>query len=1196
MSTRMVVDLLRFDARFLLWRVVTFGLALTCAGMSLAMVVTGFATDGLPINAPYPIMLDLSLLSQWMLLTQTILVAASLLRDDEHGMRELIGSRPVHARQLLLVRLGGVVLAGALIQVIAIAVLAVAPLLIPLGDIRTAPFSPIAYAWGFLTLTLPNLLLTSALLGIAALVIRSVLGTYAAGIALFAAYIVTALLVDSPIMARPVPPTPEMLARASILDLFGASAFFEQARYWTPAEREVRLVSLEGRYLLNRLLVLAITACVVAGAAWRSTRALRRPIARAATPVPSRAPSAARYAPLSPDAGAWRRWWHAFVSAARLELQLLYTSRIIVALGVLWVLVASIEIQSSLRVAEYGTRILAVSAYLAGRMDEAGVPFITLMLAYVAAEVVWRERLARIDGLIDATPASNGAMLLAKLTVLCSLPVVLTLLGLAVAVLFHLSNAGLPVRPLAYLAELWYLSYPLILFGVVVLVIQVAAPDRWSGIVASLAVVMLREFGSELGLEHPIWRFGAAPRVVHSELDGYGAGAWSFALFMGYWSLVALTLLLIGWGVWRRGRVDRLATRVRTGWQAVGTGGRMTLLMTAGAAVVSGATLHRATVERGGWRSSAAQVEWRIGYEQRYRRLSMLPHPALASLDLTVALLTTERVAEVQGIARLVNQTDLPIDTIWLAFQRDITVHRLALAGEHSVGSDSSYATHWLVPSAPLMPGDSAELRFATRIDRGGARAVTPSPDVAGNGSFLLSTTVQPWFGYLSRYEVQSPTARADARLGAPSPAVSLSDSLDARSARTHAGRGTPWIMVHTIISTAADQEPFAPGNRLRRWSQDGRAWAEFSTPAPINPAFALASGRFQQQRLMHRGVELEFWHHPDHDVNAERILRIAATSLDELSARFGPYPHAAIRMVEVPESWGFGAFAAPGMLFLTEHRGVLTDHRRGDVDLLTRRVAHEVGHQWWGHTVAPLTAPGSLTLIEGLAKYAEQRVIASVHGERAIPPILAFDHDRFLRGRATDPDSEPTLMSVTDQDHLVYGKAAIGFWALHRALGDAAMTRALRGLVRDEGGARGAATMRTLRDRLHAEATTAAQHELIDEWLAGRVLYDLRADSLLVTSIGDSSTVMALFTVRQLHTQGGREVEHAMPAGSTMRVTIADSAGTILSETDAPVHDNIVRLSARLRGVPTSAEIDPYIEHIDRDRSNNRVRATVRR
>jgi hypothetical protein len=72
--------------------------------------------------------------------------------------------------------------------------------------------------------------------------------------------------------------------------------------------------------------------------------------------------------------------------------------------------------------------------------------------------------------------------------------------------------------------------------------------------------------------------------------------------------------------------------------------------------------------------------------------------------------------------------------------------------------------------------------------------------------------------------------------------------------------------------------------------------------------------------------------------------------------------------------------------------------------------------------------------------------------------------------------------------------------------------------------------------------------------------------------------------------------VEHALPAGSTMHVTITDSAGTILRETDAPVHDGTIRLSVRVRGVPTSAEIDPYIEHIDRDRSNNRVRATARR
>jgi hypothetical protein len=72
-------------------------------------------------------------------------------------------------------------------------------------------------------------------------------------------------------MAGAAPPTPEGLARAALLDPFGLSAFFEQTRYWTPAERDARPVALVGRLLLNRLLWLGVAGAVLAVVYWRFT-------------------------------------------------------------------------------------------------------------------------------------------------------------------------------------------------------------------------------------------------------------------------------------------------------------------------------------------------------------------------------------------------------------------------------------------------------------------------------------------------------------------------------------------------------------------------------------------------------------------------------------------------------------------------------------------------------------------------------------------------------------------------------------------------------------------------------------------------------------------------------------------------------------------------------------------------------------
>ena len=112
-------------------------------------------------------------------------------------------------------------------------------------------------------LVLPNIIIATSIVFAIAAATRSTLATWVGGVLVYALYFITAMLVDSPLMAGTSPPTAEALARAAIMDPFGLSAFFEQTRYWTPAERNTRLLSLSGHFLGNRLLWLAVAARIV---------------------------------------------------------------------------------------------------------------------------------------------------------------------------------------------------------------------------------------------------------------------------------------------------------------------------------------------------------------------------------------------------------------------------------------------------------------------------------------------------------------------------------------------------------------------------------------------------------------------------------------------------------------------------------------------------------------------------------------------------------------------------------------------------------------------------------------------------------------------------------------------------------------------------------------------------------------------
>jgi aminopeptidase N len=361
-------------------------------------------------------------------------------------------------------------------------------------------------------------------------------------------------------------------------------------------------------------------------------------------------------------------------------------------------------------------------------------------------------------------------------------------------------------------------------------------------------------------------------------------------------------------------------------------------------------------------------------------------------------------------------------------------------------------------------------------------------------------------------------------------------------------------------------------------------------------PRLGVLSGRYAVRRRAAGATTVEVWYHPTHTENVDRVLHAAVVALGELERRFGPYTLPTLRIVEVPAGWGFGAFALPGTILLTETRGMRLDPRREQVDLLLRRIGHEVAHQWWGGVVSPADVDGAGTIVEALAKYAEQRVVASVHGDSALAPMLAFDHDRYLVGRAQESAAERTLADAGFvDDYLFYGKAAIGFRALHDALGDSAMTAALRAFIAAERGPRGAATTDALRAAIDAHAATPATRALIAEWFDARVIHELVVDTATVQPRGARFHVVVRGHVdrvtrvgrgEEAHPASGAEVEvwlgseYATAQGSWSGRVACDSAGrfTVAVTLDAP---------------PTIVELDPRYLRVDPNRSNNR-RAVV--
>ncbi|NTX36055.1 hypothetical protein HUA78_16530 [Myxococcus sp. CA033] len=1186
----MLRGILHFEWRYQTRQAVFFAASAFFLGLGVLFVATGYGGDGIHVNSPYSVAKSLGLLSLTSLFVLGIFCANTVQRDAEHRMTELLYTTSVTQRDYLLGRFLGALLATLAVFGVATLSLMVSPFVVAVAPEQLGPLSVVSYLWALVVLVVPNVVFAASLLFAVSALSRSTLASYVGGVLVYALYIVGAMWADSPLMAGVSPQTPEAMARAALLDPFGLSAFFEQTRYWTEAERNTRLLSLEGNLLWNRLLWLGVAACVLGGVHWRfsfRSAAVKPRRDERSSESASTAPST--YRPVEVEASQGRGMtWEVLVSATRLELRHLLRSWPFLALLALWLFMVGMEIVTGAGRGEYGTRRIPTTGRVLESIWTPLSQLGTLVLIYFGAELAWRERMARFDALLDATPVSSVVFVVSKLAALVALVGVLTGTPMVLGVLFQLARGHQLLEPGLYLSLFYFAGLPLVLFAVAVLFIQTVSPHRYVGMVLSLVLAIVVGQGAGWGLEHPLTRFGAAPEVTHTDLNGHGPMAASFTAFMVYWSAFAGLLALVTWGLWRRGLAPRLGARFQALAARWGRGGLAGAVGCGVVLVGTGGLILHDTYGLNAYESRDTFLAWQADYERTYKIHEALPLPSIVAVKSAVDLFPAEGRYRVTGTYRLENRTLSPIDTVWVAVPRTARPVSLALRGAEQVAHDERFGMYRFKLASPLLPGDVSELSFDVTREERGVRAGDFELSLVENGSFIRQTEVFPTLGYRRTYEMGNPARRRELGL----PEIPRMPPLD-ESGAAPAPSPQVWHTLDVTVSTAEDQTAIAPGTLRKEWSEGGRRYFHYVVDRPMTPMFAIVSARYAVEKTRHQGVDVEVYYHPAHPYNVKAILTAMTRSLDDFGARFHRYPDTQLRVVEIPSYWDFGAFAMSQVIYFVEDRGFLTDMGREDaVDLVTRRTAHEVGHQWWGHMLDPASVEGATMLVESLTKYSEQRVLAGLHGERSLLPVLAFDRDRYLSGRAEEAEQEPPLYKGTGQSYLYYGKGALVMNALRDLLGEAKLDAALRHLLHAQARENSLTTLDLL-DALHAEAS-AEQQVLIDQWLKEVVLYDLKVESATVETQADGRFRVTARVSTSKHARRGSE---AVPLSldEALDVAVYSESPRDGSGEDVPLHVERLRFQGASTEVsfvvdqrPTHVGVDPFFLRIERERGDN--------
>jgi aminopeptidase N len=1144
-------------------------------------------------NAPFAIAQTHLILSIFYMFVTTAFVANVVVRDDETGFGPILRSTQIRKFDYLYGRFTGAFLAAAISFL-------VVPLAIFIGSFmpwidpeRLGPNVLNAYLFSYFALALPSIFLTSAIFFALATVTRSMMWTYVGVIAFMVLFIIAGIALDRP----------EFEKGAALWEPLGTAAYGLVTKYWTATERNTLTPPLAGVLLWNRVFCLALASAFLAAAYFlfktqsaelAGDRKVKKTKAGAADldapPVFT--------GPLPVPTHDRKSAWAQLVARTRLDMGQVFKSPAYFVLLFLGLANAMGSLWFATDAGRYGGVIYPVTrVLLTPLMGSFGlIPMIIAI--YYSGELVWRERERKTHEIIDATPVPDWAFVGPK-TLAISLVLISTLLvSVVAAIISQLAHAYTNLELGKYL--LWYVlpqSVDWILLAVLAVFLQTISPHKFIGWgLMVIYIVATITFGN-LGFEHKLYTYGAVTDTPFSDMNGQGKfwiGAWWLRL---YWSACAVVLVVLAYGLWRRGTESRLWPRLT----------RLPRRMTgkAGATLASALVVLTATgvfifVNTNVWNEYRTNIDndkWQADYEKTLLAFENTPQPKIVSMLMEVDLYPDEPRVSTWGAYVIENRTGAPLKEIHVRFDRDLTVKGLSIQGARSKKTYDKFNYRIFAFDTPMAPGERRKMSFTTERAQKGFPNSGAESRVVSNGTFLNNMEIAPILGMSRDGLLKDRAKRRKYGLPAERRMAKLGDvpSMQFNGLRKDAD----WVSSDITVSTVADQTPIAPGYKVSDVVKGDRRVARFVTEAPIQNFVSIQSARYKISRETYKGVDLAVYYDAQHPWNIDRMKGAMKASLDYMQAEFSPYQFRQLRFQEFPDYAQFAQSFANTIPW-SEGLFFISDYRKSDkIDMVTYVGAHEIGHQWWAHQVIGADQQGGAMLSETLAQYSALMVMKRMYGESQIRKFLKFELDSYLRARGGDPLEEQPLYKVEEQPYVYYRKGSLVMYRLQSEIGEAAVNRALRKLIADHA-FKGAPYPTTLDFLAAVRAEAPADKQaLITDLFEKITLYDIKTKTASVKKRADGKFDVTLTVeARKMYADGkGKETPASLNETMDIGLFTAEpgkkdfKAGNVVLYERRPIRSGVQTLTFTVAKAPKFAGIDPYNTVIDRNGDDNTVK-----
>mgnify|MGYP005749831589 CR=1 FL=1 len=1057
----MFKEIFLFELKYRLKRPATyiyFGLLFAMAFLAMLAlggafgggVIIGDASGGkVNANSPYQINWIVTLLSWFGVLITSAMMGTPIFRDFEHKTHSLYYTTPITKAGYLFGRFFGSFLIT-LFVFLGVAVGAWAATVMPwVEPDKIGPFNLMWYLQPYLTIIIPNLILTGAIFFTLATLTRSALSIYVGGVIFLVLYGISSSLTGDL----------DNETIANLLDPLGASAIYYTQRYWTTAERNTMMLPFSEHILANRALWTGIGLALLvfcyfrfsfsfANAGFKLFR--KRSSAEAAGAF---VPSERLKLPKVSQHFSFSLSWQQFLKLTKLEFKGVIKSVYFIAIvtaGIIFLFVSGTQIGKM-----YGTTVFPVTSTVITVLNGTFALFFLIIITFYAGELVWRERDNNINQMYDALPIPNWVPFASKLLALMLVQVILLFVIMFCGIVIQTFKGYYNYELDVYFKGLFGLQLiEYMMLCVLAMLVQVIVNNKYLGHFVMVVYFLLNIFKGQLGWEHNLYSFNSDPGITYSAMNGYGHFVWPFTIYKVYWAAFAIILAVLANMLWVRGTESMIKWRFKLAALQLGrptmavTGVAMAIFM------VTGGYIYYNTNVLNTYRNSDEQEKRQAEFEKTYKKYDGIPQPRITDVKLNVDIYPDERAFAFKGHFWLKNKHAQPIDSIHLMWDDQLEIKQLEFTRQaKQVLNDTDLGYHIYRLEQPLQPGDSVKLNMDLLYETKGFRNSGSNTNIVYNGTFINSQYL-PKVGYQEAVELSDDDIRKEHGLD-PKPRMADVNDAEARK-NTYISNEADWITFEAIVSTVPDQIAIAPGYLQKEWTENGRRYFHYKMDAPILNFYSFLSADYEVLKDKWVGkdgkeVAIEVYYHKGHEYNLDRMVKGVKKSLDYFTTNFSPYQHRQVRIIEFP---GYASFAQafPNTIPFSESIGFIADvddNDPEDIDYPFYVTAHEVAHQWWAHQVIGGDVQGSVLMSETMSQYSALMVMKHEYGEERMNKFLKYELNSYLTGRTAESKKELPLYRVENQGYIHYRKGSLVMYALADYIGEEKVNDALQQYIK---------------------------------------------------------------------------------------------------------------------------------------------------